>query len=1627
MKKAVLFAIIFLNFLNISFAQNYNWITPGKTYLKMYLAEDAIYRINPVDFTNAGIVLNTVDPRTVKVFNKGNQIPIYFSGESDGTFDAPDYFDFYGVRNYGGVTKSYDQNLNLSYTTNEYYNIYSDTNVYWVEWGGSNGLRYSISSFSANTNFSSQYFFDKIHLEKDFFYSQGENISSSDYRFLITEKFKGEGWYWSSLGSTQSFSDTFSLPLLYNVAQTATLKLFAYTTSRNTSMINEHSLQVKINGNLITTLNVNDINRIDTTLSFSSSLLSGTLVNTVSVTYTYIVDPVTGVASRLNVDYFEISYPKIFKFRNGMVSMIPGGVDSASKIISISGYNTSNPVNIYDVANNIKNVSVSNVLDTLKFTGKSNGNFLIVNNTITKKPFRIKQKSVPNLASSSNGADYLIIYNNLFTSQAEQLRAYRQSNDNFRSVKAEVEDLYDIFNYGLEDPVAVRNFTKYVYDNWQLPRLGYICLFGRGSLDPKKNLSGTIYNNLLPVYGYPPSDGYFSNMNSGSFFYYDMVSIGRLPVYTASEAQSVVDKIIAFDSQSMGLWSKTYTYITGGGTVSEQTLHQSKSNSEIGTYIANPSLSGEAHKIYRTDVSGTTTYNIRDSIVNDLNRGVSFVNFRGHAGSHDWEVAMNEPSTLNNGMKLPLILSLTCFTGENALGDYRGFGERFITLGNKGAIGFVGTTGWSYSQQGNDFGTHIVNSIKFDTTRRIGDLMKYANKKMSIDSFSFNVRHTVNCYSLLGDPASKLKIGVRPEFSITNSDYKLSNEFPVLGDKVILSVYPKNYGLYADSCKIRFQLKKDNQNYLVKDTVRKFFAQNDSVNFGFNIDSLGTYSIVVTLDIGNYYPLEIKTDNSITISLPVKNTSFVPLKPVSNQVVSSDSIEFTGINPQISNVSNNIKVLIQMDTSVSFNSPLKRTFMNQNISGVSTKFKTDIPVKTNDRIYYWRTNSIINNDSSGWTGTQNFVYKTISISRADDGTDRAPAPATSQSISVFKNSPAQYSSTDYNNTQFNNDGIKLYDYPSYLYVRSYGSNAEESSYFTVGNQTIYIDGGLNAGLNMIKVKKLTGNIQEFKNLKMTSANSSDSIVTFLNTFDTTHYLMLLNASYSPGGLSMNAAAKTKLRQFGSKFCDSITLLGYFHTWSLIGYLGATYSQINEAYSSCNSLINGNPACDRWVESVSSRNVIFRKTNGSVSSVVGPAQTWTNFSWTQTLNPNSSLAFDVYGIDNNNAQTLLLSNVQTNSNNSLSSINAYQYPKLNFVAKFAIDTAVGNPSSVLNSFSVDYYPPSELVYDFNSLNLSTSYLFGDEFKFGYTFSNAGFYDLPGVITNVYKKSISSANLLLSDTSSSPLSTGSVKKYTNKFIIPVFRDSMKVYVEFKPKGIYNDFYNYNNIVGFSLKSAHFSSSPEVKVYSDGNLLKGDDNVNQRPEIKIEISKTDASSEFTRTDESGISLKLNNNLLISDNLKTISDKSATLKRNEKLESKSDGSLLFYPDLKKGKNTLTVIYMNSTDNIDSVLFDVFVSDELLLKDLYNFPNPMSSETNFVFEAGGTQFTDKIKLKIFTVSGRLVKELDYLVTSGYNQIYWDGKDNDGDLVANGTYLYKLVSEGDIKTETQIQKLVVLR
>jgi hypothetical protein len=1608
--------------ISISQAQSYNWIVPNKAYLKLSVIDDALYRISKTDFTNAGINTSAVDPRTVRVFNKGLQIPIYFEGETDGVFDNADYFDFFGTRSYGGNTKYFSQDNVLMYSKDEYYTPYSDTNVYWVEWGISNGLRYANASFNSTVPYSLSYYYDKLQFEKDRIYTQGERIDGNDFRNFNNENFQGEGWYWTVMTANQFVQDTFSVKTLTPQTQNATIKLFTYPVNRTTSINNEHSIQVQINSTFLPEIFTNDFKRIDTTQTFLSTALSSTSVNTIRVFY-YSNAAFSG---SMYFDMFQIQVPKAFKFNANTISANLNNADTSSKQFRITGYVPGNQTNVYDVVNNVRIANYSSSSDTLILTAKSNARLEIVNKAITKKPFKIIQRQVPNLASTSNGADYMIIYKSAFYEQAVQLQNHRETYDDFRVFTAEIRDIYDIFNYGIENPVALRNFLKYVYDNWTLPKLKYACLLGRGSTDPKKNFTSSVYfQNLIPTYGNPTTDAYFANFNYGSYFYYPQILIGRLPAYTVSEAAAMVENIVTYETSPPESWWKANTFIVGGGTSTDQRTFQAIDSVIIHNYVLPPPLSSEVHKIFRNDTTTTVTFNYKDSIRRDINNGTAIVNFLGHAGFENWEDGMQDPGTLANYGKFPFIMSMTCYTGKNADPAARTFGERFVNMLNRGSVGFIGCSGWGWTISQSEMQDGMYYGIARDTLRRFGEILKRGKFELIQDSSSSTVRHTVNSYGLLGDPAVKLNVPRTPEYSISAGDYRLSNSFPELNQQLTLTIYPKNLGLFSDSCKIRFTLNKNNIAQTTRDTVLKPFNMTDSVRFTFKPDSLADYSIQVVLDHDNRIPNELKTNNYLTVVIPLKEVSFVPLKPVNNSVLNSDSVELTGLNPLTDNILQTAKVIVEMDTTLMFNSAIKKSFAKSNATGAVTKFRTSVPVLNPGTIYFWRTNAVVNFDSAGWTTPLTFIYNPGLYSNYDAGKNESEltaAPDTGQVI-FNKADENQFSLSDYNNTGFGVNSILLNQNPLNLVVRSMGSSGAEASFFTVNYQNINIDGGRSPGLSMLKVKRLNGTILEYKNIRTTSGQSSDSIINFLNTFDTTHYLMALNASYVAGAVPLNTNAKNKIKSFGSTKIDSLSTFGWFDTWSFIGYPGAPPSGVSEMFRKYSGSAG-------WVESMSSKSSTITKTSGTLTNYFGPAQSWKEFSWVQTLYPQSNLLFDVVGIDRNGSSSVILPNQNSNQLVDLSTIDAYQYPNLNLLAKFSIDTLTGFQSSLLSSLKLKYTPPAEIVVDRNSIVRSdSSFKPGDEMKVTVAYSNAGFVNLPGAIVKIYKTSVSSLNLVSTDTVFRIVKIDSTISSTTKFKIPYVKPvggKAKFFVEVIPQGNFNESFTYNNTASFSINLNVNTASQMVDVYSDGQIIRSGDYVRANPELRIDIKDLSPDKPlFSDTTQVTISL---NDILVpyfgkGDRKLRVSEEKVDIDG----QPGTGRSLYYNPSLVNGENKLKIVFRSEAGEENTSEYMLLVSDEMFVKDFYNFPNPMKNETNFIFDLTGADSPRNCRIRIYTTAGRLIREILHNANVGFNQVLWDGKDADGDVIANGVYLYKLVTEDDTKKETATQKLVVLR
>ena len=103
-------------------------------------------------------------------------------------------------------------------------------------------------------------------------------------------------------------------------------------------------------------------------------------------------------------------------------------------------------------------------------------------------------------------------------------------------------------------------------------------------------------------------------------------------------------------------------------------------------------------------------------------------------------------------------------------------------------------------------------------------------------------------------------------------------------------------------------------------------------------------------------------------------------------------------------------------------------------------------------------------------------------------------------------------------------------------------------------------------------------------------------------------------------------------------------------------------------------------------------------------------------------------------------------------------------------------------------------------------------------------------------------------------------------------------------------------------------------------------------------------------------------------------------------------------------------------------------MQSRLNILDVYNYPNPAVDKTYFTFRL--TQIPNYMKIKIYTIAGRLIKVINLLSSQlhyNFNKIYWNTTDEDGNLVANGVYLYKvIISKGNIEKDI-MGKLAIVK
>lgn len=143
------------------------------------------------------------------------------------------------------------------------------------------------------------------------------------------------------------------------------------------------------------------------------------------------------------------------------------------------------------------------------------------------------------------------------------------------------------------------------------------------------------------------------------------------------------------------------------------------------------------------------------------------------------------------------------------------------------------------------------------------------------------------------------------------------------------------------------------------------------------------------------------------------------------------------------------------------------------------------------------------------------------------------------------------------------------------------------------------------------------------------------------------------------------------------------------------------------------------------------------------------------------------------------------------------------------------------------------------------------------------------------------------------------------------------------------------------------------------------------------------------------------------------------------QSVDARRSLTLTFAPELEVGGHTLQLSVRDINGNAAALQAGFVVEGIFGLTSLANHPNPFQRETTIAFLL--TETAERVKIGIYSVSGRLIRQMEQQGVTGYVELDWDGTDEDGNEVANGVYYLKFVAEQGEKRIERIEKMARLQ
>jgi hypothetical protein len=376
-------------------------------------------------------------------------------------------------------------------------------------------------------------------------------------------------------------------------------------------------------------------------------------------------------------------------------------------------------------------------------------------------PIRVRLP-VP-LPDLPTGADYLVISPLAFAPALDDLLALRQEQG-LQTVLVPLEAVYDTFGRGIPDPLAIHSFVRYAYETWQ-PAPAYLLLVGDGTYDPRRYLEASPETYLPPFLaevdpwaGETAADNRYAVLSGdGSDLLPDLM-VGRLPVSSYEEARQLVAKIVAYERQpASGPWAGQITFTADNADTSGVFAYLAE------TLARGPAAPPLAVQRWYHRASADPAL-VREGNMQAWNEGRLLMVYFGHASLHQWAsenfLHAAQVSGLQNGSRLPVLLSMSCLTGSFHTPGLEGLDEVLLRHPHGGVIAAWGSTGLGVASGHLELAEGFMISL-FGTgegrTEVRGELGAAALAgKLRLAAVRSPYSDLIDTFTLLGDPASRL-------------------------------------------------------------------------------------------------------------------------------------------------------------------------------------------------------------------------------------------------------------------------------------------------------------------------------------------------------------------------------------------------------------------------------------------------------------------------------------------------------------------------------------------------------------------------------------------------------------------------------------------------------------------------------------------------------------------------------------------------------------------------------------------------------------------------------------------------------------------------------------------------------